>query len=223
MNRILSLFLITAATGWSQTSTGAIVGNVFDSSGGIVAGARIAITNSGTSATRTVTSNEEGNYTASLLPPGEYQIEVSAQGFKKFAQAGVQLRVQQQARVDIQLQVGELTESVSVHADAALVETTASSVGKVVDNKRILELPLNTRNVYTLINLTPGVTGSIGNQHNAVSYSVNGSRTGTFGTLVDGSPADFPTVNGFAGLSVFPSVDAVAEFKVQAQNYSAEF
>ena len=148
----------------------------------MVAGARIAITNSGTSATRTVTSNEEGNYTASLLPPGEYQIEVSAQGFKKFAQAGVQLRVQQQARVDIQLQVGELTESVSVHADAALVETTASSVGKVVDNKRILELPLNTRNVYTLINLTPGVTGSIGNQHNAVSYSVNGSRTGTFGT-----------------------------------------
>jgi Carboxypeptidase regulatory-like domain len=223
MVRIVLCLLLSAVAGWSQTSTGAIVGNVFDSTGAVVTGASITLTNSDTDVSRTVTSNEAGGYTVSLLPPGEYRIEVNAQGFKKYSQAGVQLRVQQQARVDIQLQVGELTESVQVHADAALVETTASSVGKVVDNKRIMELPLNTRNVYTLINLTPGVTGSIGNQHNAVSYSVNGSRGGTFGTLVDGSPADFPTVNGFAGLSVFPSVDAVAEFKVQAQNYSAEF
>ena len=108
-------------------------------------------------------------------------------------------------------------------ADAAVVEATTSSIGKVVDNKRILELPLNTRNVYSLVNLTPGVTGSIGNAHNAVSYSVNGARGGTFDVLVDGSSAAFPTVNGFAGLSVFPSVDAVAEFKMQAQNFSAEF
>ena len=100
---------------------------------------------------------------------------------------------------------------------------TTSSIGKVVDNKRILELPLNTRNVYSLVNLTPGVTGGIGNAHNGGGYSVNGARGGTFDVLVDGSSAAFPTVNGFAGLSVFPSVDAVAEFKMQAQNFSAEF
>ncbi|HBY63241.1 MAG TPA: hypothetical protein DEH78_25750, partial [Solibacterales bacterium] len=125
--------------------------------------------------------------------------------------------------MDVALQVGELTESVSVTADAAVIETTTSSIGKVVDNKRIRELPLNTRNVYELIRLTPGVTGGIGNAHNAVGYSVNGVRGGLMDTLVDGVSASFPTVNGFHGISVFPSVDAVEEFKVQAQNYSAEF
>lgn len=214
---------MAAFAAYGQTSTGMIVGTVADSSGAVVAGAQIVITNSAKGEQRKVSSNEAGTYTVPLLPPGSYAITVTTQGFKKFEQAGIELRVQQQARVDVVLQVGELSESVSVQADAAVVEATASSIGKTVDNLRILALPLNTRNVYTLINLTPGVTGSIGNQHNAVSYSVNGSRGGTFATLVDGSPADFPTVNGFAGLSVFPSVDAVAEFKVQAQNYNAEF
>src|SRR5262249_35542894 len=98
-----------------------------------------------------------------------------------------------------------------------------SSVGKVVDNARIKALPLNTRNVYSLVFLTPGVAGSIGNSHNQVSYSVNGVRTGLMETLVDGLSADFPTGNGGHGISVFPSVDAVEEFKVQGGNYSAEF
>jgi hypothetical protein len=215
--------LFAALGAHAQTSTGTIVGTVSDATGAVIAGAQIVVANSATGAQRRAISNEAGSYTVPLLPPGSYGVTVTAQGFKKFEQAGVELRVQQQARVDVALQVGELTESVSVQADSALVEATTSSIGKTVDNRRILSLPLNTRNVYSLVNLTPGVTGSIGNQHNAVSYSVNGSRGGTFATLVDGSPADFPTVNGFAGLSVFPSVDAVAEFKVQAQNYSAEF
>jgi hypothetical protein len=140
-----------------------------------------------------------------------------------FTQSGIVLRVQQQGRVDVVLQVGSINESIAVRGDAAVVEATTSSVGKVVDNKRILELPLNTRNVYSLVNLTPGVTGGIGNAHNQVSFSVNGARGGTFDVLVDGSSAAFPTVNGFTGISVFPSVDAVAEFKMQAQNFSAEF
>lgn len=219
----LALLVCTSTVSWSQTATGTIVGTVSDSTGAVVAKANVTVVNQSTNARIVVVTNEEGNYTAPLLPLGAYQVEVSASGFKKYEQSGIQLRIQQQARVDIVLQVGELTDSVSVNADAAVVEATTSSIGKVVDNKRILELPLNTRNVYGLINLTPGVTGSIGNQHNAVSYSVNGSRGGTFDTLVDGASAGFPTVNGFAGVSVFPSVDAVAEFKVQAQNYSAEF
>ncbi len=217
------LFLLMAAPGWAQTATGTITGSISDSSGASVAGAKVQITNTGTNARVEVTTNIEGNYTAPLLPPGAYRVNVSAAGFKAFEQAGIQLQVQQQARVNIVLQVGAMTESVTVQGDAALVEATTSSIGKVVDNKRILELPLNTRNVYSLVNLTPGVTGGIGNAHNQVSYSVNGARGGTFDVLVDGSSAAFPTVNGFAGLSVFPSVDAVAEFKMQAQNFSAEF
>ncbi len=210
-------------SGFAQTSTGTITGTITDSSGALVPSARITITNTGTSAKAEVTTGDSGNYTVPQLKPGAYIVSVAAAGFKSFEQSGIQLRVQQQARVDIVLQVGGVSESVSVTADAALVEATTSSVGKVVDNKRIMELPLNTRNVYSLVNLTPGVTGSIGNAHNGVSYSVNGARGGTFDVLVDGASAAFPTVNGFTGLSVFPSVDAVAEFKMQAQNYSAEF
>ena len=223
-----NLILIAAcaalgAVAWAQTSTGTITGSITDTSGAVIAGAKVQIVNTGTNAKVDVVTNLEGNYTAPLLPPGGYKVSVAAAGFKGFEQAGIQLQVQQQARVNIVLQVGAMTESVTIQGDAALVEATTSSIGRVVDNKRILELPLNTRNVYSLVNLTPGVTGGIGNAHNAVSYSVNGARTGTFDVLVDGSSAAFPTVNGFAGLSVFPSVDAVAEFKMQAQNFSAEF
>ena len=207
----------------SQTATGTIVGTVTDNTGAVVSGARVALTNTGNSARIEVLTNAVGEYTAPLLPPGNYAVGVSVQGFKAFEQTGIRLQVQQQARVDVVLQVGALSESVQVTADAAVVEATSSSVGKVVDNKRIAELPLNTRNVYSLVNLTPGLAGSIGNAHNAVSFSVNGSRGGTFDVLVDGSSGAFPTVNGFAGVSVFPSVDAVAEFKLQAQNFPAEF
>ena len=217
------MILLTAAAGWAQTATGTITGTVTDSSGAVVAGAKVAVTNVGTSLKVEVVTNDAGNYTAPLLPLGAYSVEVNATGFKGFTQTGIRLSVQQQARVDVVLQVGGVNESISVQGDAAVVEATSSSVGKVVDNKRILELPLNTRNVYGLVNLTPGVTGGIGNAHNQVGYSVNGARGGTFDVLVDGASAAFPTVNGFAGLSVFPSVDAVAEFKMQAQNFSAEF
>lgn len=224
--RKLILVVVCAALGltaWGQTSTGTITGSITDTSGAMIAGAKVQIVNTGTNAKVDVSTNLEGTYTAPLLPPGSYKVAVAASGFKGFEQAGIQLQVQQQARVNIVLQVGAMTESVTIQGDAALVEATTSSIGKVVDNKRILELPLNTRNVYSLVNLTPGVTGGIGNAHNQVSYSVNGARGGTFDVLVDGSSAAFPTVNGFAGLSVFPSVDAVAEFKMQAQNFSAEF
>ena len=221
--RAYLMILLTAAAGWAQTATGTITGTVTDSSGAVVAGAKVAVTNVGTSLKVEMVTNEAGNYTAPLLPLGAYEVWVSAAGFKGFNQTGIRLSVQQQARVDVVLQVGALNESISVQGDAAVVEATSSSIGKVVDNKRILELPLNTRNVYGLVNLTPGVTGGIGNAHNSVGYSVNGARGGTFDVLVDGSSAAFPTVNGFAGLSVFPSVDAVAEFKMQAQNFSAEF
>ncbi|MDX2269183.1 MAG: carboxypeptidase regulatory-like domain-containing protein [Bryobacter sp.] len=220
----LALSMLAFVSGLSaQTATGSIVGTVLDPAGAAAPGASIVVTNLATNdAARTQTTGE-GNYLVPLLRPGTYKIEVNLAGFKKFVQEGIVLQVQQQARLDITLAVGDVTESVSVTADASVLETTSSSIGKVVDNKRILDLPLNTRNVYGLIYLTPGVAGGIGNSHNQLGYSVNGVRGGLFDTLIDGSSAAFPTVNGFHGISVFPSVDAVAEFKVQASNYSAEF
>ncbi|BDC52248.1 hypothetical protein F183_A45630 [Bryobacterales bacterium F-183] len=207
----------------AQTTTGTILGTVTDSSGAAVARASVVVTNDGTQARTEVEANETGDYTAPLLPPGRYSLRVTAAGFSTLERKGIQLNVQQQARVDLVLQVGQVNDAVTVTADAAIVEATTSSVGKVVNNKSISELPLNTRNVFSLVNLTPGVTGGIGNAHNAVSFSVNGARGGTFDVLVDGSSSAFPTVNGFTGVSVFPPVDAVAEFKLQAQNFNAEF
>ena len=125
--------------------------------------------------------------------------------------------------IDFSLEVGDLTDQIEVRADAALLETTTGTVGKLVDNRRILELPLNTRNVYSLIFLTPGVAGSIGNNYNSMSYTVNGARPTMMDTVIDGVTASFPTVNGFTGISVFPSVDAIQEFKVLGANYPAEY
>lgn len=133
------------------------------------------------------------------------------------------IQVQSQARVDITMELGMVSESVVVTADAAMLETTTSSVGKVVDNRRIMNLPLNTRNAYPLIYLTPGVSGSIGNNYNSLSYSINGARASMMDTIIDGVTASHPTVQGYTGISIFPSVDAIEEYKVMASNYPAEF
>ena len=127
------------------------------------------------------------------------------------------------ARVDFTLEVGTLQEVVEVAAQASLVDASTSSVGKLVDNRRIAELPLNTRNVYSLIFLTPGVAGTIGNAYGDMRYTINGARPRSSDTLVDGVTATFPTVTGGAGISVFPSVDAIQEFKVLGATYPAEF
>jgi hypothetical protein len=228
---VLSLFLFVniflifaaAAVAAAQTSTGTLLGTVKDPDGAVLPGVTVVAINAGTNARSENATDSTGAYIIPNLPPGRYRLEASLQGFKQFVQEGIVLEVQQQARVDVSLQVGVLNETVSVVADASVLDATTSSVGKVVDNARIQSLPLNTRNIYSLIYLTPGVQGTIGNSHNQVGYSINGVRGGLMETLVDGISAAFPTVNGFHGVSVFPSVDAVQEFKVQAGSYSAEY
>ena len=111
----------------------------------------------------------------------------------------------------------------TVTADASTLETTNATIGKVVSNKAIVELPMNSRNVYSLIFLTPGVAGSIGNNYNSMSYSINGARASMMDTLIDGATASHPTVQGYTGISAFPSIDAIGEFKVLGSNYAAEY
>ena len=207
----------------AQTTTGVVLGTVRDAAGAVVPGAVVTMINAGTNARDESVSDERGNFIVPQLPPGTYRLEATMQGFKGFVRTAVALQVQQQVRIDVVLEIGQMAETVNVVAGTSIVDTTTSSVGKVVDNARIQALPLNTRNIYSLIYLTPGVTGGIGNSHNQVGYSVNGVRGGLMETLIDGSSAAFPTVNGFHGISVFPSLDAVQEFKVQGGNYSAEF
>src|SRR3989440_29276 len=116
-----------------------------------------------------------------------------------------------------------LVGTVRDDSGAVVPNATISTIGDVVNNHAILNLPLNTRNIYSLIYLTPGVAGSIGNDYNSLSYSVNGARGSSMETMVDGATGGFPTVNGYFGIGVFPSVDAISEFKMMNSNYSAEF
>lgn len=216
-----AMLILCVVNASAQSFTGSILGTIRDPSGGAVSGASLVVINTATNARTERSSDTQGNYIAPLLPPGEYLVEVESPGFKKVVRRGVVLQVQQQAQVDIVLEVGAITESISVTSNAALVEATTSSVGKVVENRRIMSLPLNTRNVYSLIFLTPGTSGSVGNDYGGVGYQVNGNSNKDI--LIDGVTATQPTVNGAVGISVFPSVDAIGEFKLQSANYSAEF
>ena len=208
---------------FAQSFTGTITGTIKDTSGAAIPRATVTITNQQTGKEESVTTDLEGRYTSLPLSPGAYRVEAGLEGFRRAARSNIPVQINSTLVIDFSLEVGAVTDEIEVRADAALLETSSATVGKLVDNRRILELPLNTRNVYSLIFLTPGVAGSIGNNYNSMSYTVNGARPTMMDTVIDGVTASFPTVNGFTGISVFPSVDAIQEFKVLGANYPAEY
>lgn len=222
----LHLFLLSTLLAGSlsaQSITGSITGIISDPTGGVIPGATVEVTNTETNIRTVAKSDASGNYTAPQLPRGNYRVEVVAPGFKKSVQENIVVQVYQAVRLDIQMTVGEIAESVSVMAEVQRLETENATLAKVVDNNIIVNMPFNTRNVYTLVFLTPGVTGTVGNSYGEMRYSVNGARARTMDTMIDGVTAAHPTVNGFAGISVFPSVDAIEEFKLLGADYPAEF
>src|SRR3954454_9035610 len=208
---------------WGQSITSRIVGTVTDSSGAAIAGASVTARNIETNERSQARSETSGDYLLLNLKPGGYEVEVEAPGFRKYVQKGIKLQLEQESRLNIAMQLGAVTEAVTVEANVTALETASSTIGDVVNNRAILNLPLNTRNVFSLIYLTPGVSGGIGNDYNSFSYSVNGARGPSSEAMVDGATGGFLTVNGFFGIGVFPSVDAISEFKMMDSNYSAEF
>ena len=133
-----------------------IAGRVVDSTGGIVSDVTITVTNVETGVKRTTASNLEGNYVVPLLPPGNYQVRVEKQGFRPIARSGVILVVDQSARLDFVLEVGQITAIVDVTAEAPIVTTESGTLSQVIDERRIIDLPLNGRNAGELVFLTPG-------------------------------------------------------------------
>jgi len=222
---VLSAFVLlsTALPCAAQSATGLISGTVKDPTGAVVPGVAIHITHLGTNRHGTATTNERGEYMSLPLSVGSYQVEAVRSGFKRAIRTGVTLEVQQNAQVDFTLEVGELAERVEVVGDAPLLEGTTSTLGRVVDNRRILELPLNTRNVYDLVRLTPGIAGSIYSSFEGMNWSVYGTRRRSMDILIDGATATHPTVTGYSAITVFPSVDAIQEFKVIGSGVPAEF
>ena len=207
----------------AQDINGAISGTVSDPSGAVIPGASVTILNSATGVVvYRGQTNESGIYLAPVVPVGTYELTFSAPGFKAQKIQGVTLQVNQRARVDVTLQTGELTETITVEAEGAgQLEAESSSVGAVINTSQVSSLPLPSRNVLNLLTLIPGVSsGGAATGINANQMSINGSRTLNSEFTVDG----VSVVSGSTGgLTRLPSTEAIREFKVLTSGYSAEY
>ena len=219
---VISLF---AATGnlWAQ-ATAQISGTARDQSGAVLPGVEIRATQAETGITRAAVTNETGSYVLSNLPIGPYKLEASLPGFRTYAQTGIVLQVESNPVINVTLEVGQVAETVEVQANAALVETRSTSVGQVVENTRILELPLNGRQAVELIGLAgaaapaPATDAQARDPFNKIAFSVAGGlNTGVSFTL-DGAFHMNPQGNGYMST---PFPDALQEFKVETSATAA--
>src|SRR3989454_1617955 len=213
---VISLF---AATGnlWAQ-ATAQISGTARDQSGAVLPGVEIRATQGETGITRATVTNETGSYVLPNLPIGPYKLEASLAGFRTYAQTGIILQVESNPVINVSLEVGQVAETVEVQANAALVETRSTSIGQVVENTRILELPLNGRQAVELIGLAgaaapaPAADAQARDPFNKVAFSVAGGlNTGVSFTL-DGAFHMNPQGNGYMST---PFPDALQEVKVE--------
>jgi hypothetical protein len=207
----------------AQSISASLVGVVHDPGGQVIGAASVTATNTATNAHTEQKTNSKGEYTLLNLQPGTYSLHVEAAGFRGYDQTNIRLDLNQNATQDVALQVGEVSQTVTVNADVSGLDTVSSQVSDEVNGKQLRDLPLNTRNPYALLELIPSYSGTTGDDYNSNSFSISGGRQGYHDTLVDGTPAGFPTVNGNSGIGIFPSIDAIGEFHLLAQNFSAEY
>jgi hypothetical protein len=223
----LLLVLFMASLGWTQSTTGQLTGRVQDITGGVVAGATVTAVHHATGGSFMQMSDSNGEYLLVNLPVGEYVITIEAQGFKRNNRAGVILEIGKTVRLDFQLDVGPATEEITVIEEAApLLQTANAEVSEVIENVRIVNLPLNGRQFMDLALLSDGVikppAGTRGSalQQAGNVVNVDGQRSGHNIYLLDGVKV---TDEYFNNLVVSPSVDAIQEFKIQKSQYPAEF
>jgi len=226
---VIGVTILSLVPAFCQT-LGEITGQVTDSTGGTIPGAKITATNVNTNASREALSNDAGIYSFPSMQPGVYNMRVEKTGFKAATRANVQLEVQQNARLDFELPVGQVSESIEVSAAATLLAAENATIGTVIDNKRIVELPLNGRNYLQLVAMAPNVSfgfpsaGQAGSRQGGIraeqNISVAGQRSMFNHFTLDGVENTDPNFNTFV---VLPSIDALQEFKVQTGIYPAEF
>ncbi len=218
---IAALTAVFAATLAAQ-STASITGRVLDASGAVVAGATIEAVNDQTNFRREATSSATGSFVLELLPVGNYSISARAAGLKAFIQHGITLQVNQTATLDIRLEIGPVTERVTVEENVARVDTVTATLREVVDSQRIVELPLNGRNPLQLQALLPGVVQGEAAEHvgGLVGYAVNGGTSFSNNYFLDGGEFVDPFMNA---PQFFPNPDALQEFTIQTNSSSAEY
>lgn len=228
MRNILLLVLLAPTPCLLAQTFGEITGEIRDSSGAVVPGATVTVTSEGTGAARSATTNQAGAYTFPSLPPGTYDLKVEVQGFETESKRGIELQVQQTARIDFDLQIGNVSQNVEVVAGSPLLTTEDATVGTVIENRRIVDLPLNGRNALGLVLLSPNVTFGFGSSNVGLngdrgtysSMSVAGARPVFNHYTLDGLENTYVEGNSYAFL---PSIDALQEFKIQSGVYPAEF
>jgi hypothetical protein len=222
----LVLVVTFGGVGWAQT--GSITGTVKDPSGAAISGAAVEVTSPERGIDRRTTTNSAGEYNESALAPGSYDVIVTAAGFKKYEAKSVKLDVAEKARVDVALEVGSISTEVIVQGEnVAQVETQSSELAGTVTGKEITQLELNGRNFTSLVTLVPGVSNQTGQDepsvgiNGSVSFSMNGGRTEYNAWELDGGDNMDNGSNGT--LNVYPSIDAISEFKVLTSNYGAQY
>lgn len=224
--RNLSLLLLALNISiFAQVSSGTITGSVRDSNNAAITGAKVKITKTATSVTRETVTDERGEFSAPNLRPGEYSVTVTASGFQGRNFTGIVLAVDKTVNLPAVLQVGAVEQTVDVTGAAPLVDSSTSSLGQVIDNKKIVDLPLNGRNPFALGLLT-GFSTPVKGVASNLPFVAGGGRWQNNDVLLDGIDNNTMASGGgigVTGLNYTPSVDAVAEFKVKTNNYSAEF
>ncbi len=224
------MVMMVSFAAYAQQTTGTILGTVRDNTGAVVSGAKVTITETSKGTVQNFTSDESGSYNAPFLIPGTYSVSAEMAAFKRQMREGVTLQVDQKARIDFTLEVGQVTETVSVTAGAPLVKSESAELGEVITERAVRELPLNGRNFAQLVYLVPGVTaGQIGENLSGAStfnpragsnFNALGHHGNSNGWLVDGIDNNEYTFNT---VIVQPSIESVREFKVLTGVYSAEF
>ncbi len=224
---LLFVFLCNVIPLGAQTASGVITGSVTDTSGAVVAGARVMLTHEETNQTRDQLANSEGIYEFRALPRGTYRLAVEMAGFRREEIRDVQLTVAQTLQLNVKLQVGQVSEAITVEASAAQVQASEASLAQVIDEKRVRELPLNGRNFMQLAFLASGIVtagraSATQRQANyGPAFSAGGQRDNTSTVIVDGIEISGMELNNYP--YAIPSLESVAEFRVLTSGASAEF
>lgn len=227
-----SLILHVSTAGAQTSATGQIVGTVTDPSKAVVPHTTVTVSNDATGLVRTAQTNEQGDYTVPLLPPGTYTVTVSAAGFKTETNSNVVVQVASTVTVNIRLQLGQTNEKVVVEAEQEVLQTENATNGAVVNDKTVPALPLSSRNYTQILDLSPGVSGSVPNAGNlgtnSVDVFVNGGRIMDNSYQMDGQDVGNMETQGtgailsIGGIAI-PNPDAIQEFKVETSLYDASY
>ncbi|MBL8204766.1 MAG: TonB-dependent receptor [Blastocatellia bacterium] len=222
------LFVVSATLTLAQESRGIILGRVADASGGVLPGVKVEIQNAASNVTTTATTNDEGRFNVPFLLPGLYRVTAEKTGFKRFVQTGVEVRVSETVELNLAMQPGEVTEAVEISATTPLLDTAGSSVGQIIDERRVQELPLFAGNPMELTLIATGVSNAtdmrlrkpgFNNAPSQFSSDGNGQFNNDF--TIDGIPNNFPVGNGQSRVAFSPPVYSVKEFKIQTSSYDA--